>query len=162
MAVEQLRGVVEAINVSPGGVPKRAVPSAMVSERGVEGDRQRDLRHHGGPDRALCLYSAELIDALRVEGHPIVAGAAGENLTVRGVAWDAMVPGARLQVGEVEAEVTSYAHPCSNLVPWFTDAVFTRISQKLHPGWSRVYARVLHGGEIVVGASFTVVPPVKR
>jgi MOSC domain-containing protein YiiM len=156
MTAERVTGVVEAINVSDGGVPKRSVSRAMVTERGVEGDRQRDLRHHGGPDRALCLYSADLIDALRAEGHAITAGAAGENVTVRGIPWDAMVPGVKLRVGEVDAEVTAYAHPCDNLRPYFIDETFTRISQKLHPGWSRVYARVLSGGVIERGAAVTM------
>jgi MOSC domain-containing protein YiiM len=152
MTAERHTGTVEAINVSDGGVPKHAVARAMVSARGVAGDRQRDLRHHGGPDRALCLYSAELIDALRAEGHGILAGDAGENLTLRGIPWEAMVPGVRLRIGEVEAEVTAYAHPCGNLRPFFVGEEFTRISHKIHPGWSRVYARVLAAGEVERGA----------
>jgi MOSC domain-containing protein YiiM len=156
MMAEQHTGTVDAVNISDGGVPKRPVARATVTERGVTGDRQRDLRHHGGPDRALCLYSTDLIDALRAEGHAIAAGDAGENLTVRGIPWEAMVPGVRLRVGDVEAEVTAYAHPCDNLRPYFLDAAFTRISQKLHPGWSRVYARVLTPGVVERGAVVTV------
>ena len=52
---------------------------------GLEGDRQRDLRFHGGPLRAVSLYSLELIEALQAEGHPIAPGAMGENLTMAGV-----------------------------------------------------------------------------
>ncbi|MDE3053212.1 MAG: MOSC domain-containing protein [Gemmatimonadota bacterium] len=148
--------MVESVNVSDGGVPKRAVERARVTPAGVAGDRQRDLRHHGGEGRALCLYAAELLDALRAEGHPIGAGAAGENLTVRGVPWAAMTVGARFRAGTVEGEITGYAHPCDNLRPYFTDAEFTRISQKLHPGWSRVYARVLRGGEVAPGDAIVV------
>lgn len=142
------------MNVSAGGVPKRPVARARATTDGLEGDRQRDLEHHGGAQRALCVYSADLIDALRAEGHAITTGAAGENLTVRGVAWNAMTVGARFRAGEVEAEVTGYASPCHNLQPYFTDGRFGRISQKTHPGWSRVYARVLHEGEIAAGAPF--------
>jgi MOSC domain-containing protein YiiM len=67
-----------------------------------------------------------------------------------------MVPGVKLRVGEVDAEVTAYAHPCANLRPYFIDEAFTRISQKLHPGWSRVYARVLSGGVMERGAAVTM------
>ena len=143
--------MVESVNVSGGGVPKLAVERARVSAAGVAGDRQRDLGHHGGEARALCLYAAELLDALRAEGHPIAAGAAGENLTIRGIPWTAMTVGTRFRAGTVEGEITGFAHPCDNLRPYFTDEAFTRISQKLHPGWSRVYARVLRGGEIARG-----------
>lgn len=42
---------VHQINVSDGGVPKRPVWEAKVNERGLDGDRQRNLKFHGGPDR---------------------------------------------------------------------------------------------------------------
>ncbi len=144
-------GRVASINVSAGGVPKNAVPEAAVTEAGVAGDRQRDLRYHGGPDRAVSLYSLELIEALRREGHPIGAGTAGENLTVAGLDWGAVVPGAEIRVGPVRLQVTGYASPCSNIAGSFVRDNFMRISPKLRPGWSRVYARVLAGGAVRVG-----------
>jgi MOSC domain-containing protein YiiM len=153
-----LRGTVESVNVSDGGVPKRAVHRAHVSPGGMAGDRQRDLEHHGGERRALRLYSADLLEALRAEGHDVGAGSTGENLTIRGVPWEAMGVGVRFRAGEVEGEVTGYAHPCHNLRPFFVDARVSRISQKTHPGWSRVYARVLRGGTIAAGDAFVVAP----
>lgn len=145
------QGTVDGLFVSRGGVPKLAVPSAYVTANGVEGDRQRDRRFHGGPMRAVCLYSGEVMDALRAEGHPIVPGGAGENVLVRGIPWDEVVPGRRLRIGEAEIEITSYTVPCKNVAPQLADGVFTRISQKLHPGWSRVYARVLRDGLVSPG-----------
>lgn len=144
-------GVIESINVSLGGVPKLPVSSARVGPLGVEGDKQRDLRHHGGADRAVCLYSMDRIEALRLEGHVISPGATGENLTIRGLEWDAIVPGVRLRTGGVTMEITGYASPCHNIRPSFADENSNRISQKLHPGWSRVYARVVGEGELRVG-----------
>ena len=66
-----MTGVVLQISVSAGGVPKRAIDRGIVWEEGLEGDRQADLRAHGGPSRAVCLYSFEVIERLRAEGHPI-------------------------------------------------------------------------------------------
>lgn len=152
-------GVVVSVNVSDGGLPKQPVERALVSADGVAGDRQRNLEHHGGAARALCVYSADLIDALRAEGHAIVVGAAGENLTVRGVPWAAMTVGTRFRAGEVEAEVTGYANPCHHLRPYFANEAITRISQKVHPGWSRLYARVLRGGVVAAGSAFTLLVP---
>ena len=43
------------VNVSPGGMPKSAVLVARVTFSGVEGDKQRNRKYHGGPDRAVCL-----------------------------------------------------------------------------------------------------------
>ena len=58
-------GVLVSINASGGGVPKLPRHRAAVTAGGVEGDRQRDLRYHGGPDRAVCLYSFDLMRAFR-------------------------------------------------------------------------------------------------
>lgn len=144
-------GRVASINVSDGGVPKRPVPEAAVSRAGVAGDRQRDLRYHGGPDRAVSLLGAEVIEALAAEGHPIAAGTTGENLTIAGLRWSDVRPGVALQVGAVRLLVTSYAAPCRTIAASFAGRTFGRVSQKTHPGWSRVYARVLEPGLVRVG-----------
>lgn len=144
-------GTVVSLNVSNGGVPKRAVARARVTVGGMEGDRQRDLRHHGGPDRALCLFSADIIAALRTEGHPIEPGMVGENVTISGLDWWLLRPGVQIDIGEVGVELTSYAMPCRNITPAFADGRSVRISQKLHPGESRLYARVLREGVLAVG-----------
>lgn len=145
-----------AVNVSDGGVPKLCIGRAMVSDAGVAGDRQRDRKHHGGPDRAVCVYSLELIEALRNEGHPITPGSAGENLTVSGLQWDGIVPGVQIRAGGATLEVTSYTVPCRFIRESFVDGKFERISQKTNPGWSRVYAMVLTAGEVSVGDSVVV------
>jgi MOSC domain-containing protein YiiM len=142
---------VASLNRSNGGVPKLPVERAHVSENGMEGDKQRDRRFHGGPARALCLYSLELIEQLALEGHPIAIGSVGENVTISGIDWTTMRPGARLSLGPVQVEVTSFTVPCKTIRKAFIDEDFTRISQKLHPGWSRVYVRVLAGGYIQQG-----------
>jgi MOSC domain-containing protein YiiM len=56
-----MTGRLVSINLSNGGVPKRPVPECRVTESGLEGDRQRDLHFHGGPNRAVCLYPLERI-----------------------------------------------------------------------------------------------------
>jgi len=146
------KGRIESVNWSDGGVPKSAFSEGHVLVTGVDGDRQRDLVHHGGPDRAVCLYSLDLIEALQAEGHPIDVGTIGENLTLSGMDWVSLVPGARLRLGEgVELEVTKYAHPCQNIAGSFIDGEITRVSQKVRPGWSRVYARVLSPGRVRAG-----------
>jgi len=152
-------GRIVQISVSPGGVPKTTVPAAAVTSHGVEGDGHRDLEHHGGPDRAVCLFSLEQIQALQAEGHPIVPGALGENVTIEGVDWKDVVPGRRLLLGsEVQLEVTRYTSPCLNIRPAFSHGDYSRVSEKRHPGWSRVYARVLAPGRIAAGDPVRLVP----
>jgi MOSC domain-containing protein YiiM len=146
-------GRVVQINVNPrGGVPKYPVASAELTVNGVSGDKQRDRRFHGGPTRAVSLFAVERIAALRGEGHPIEPGSTGENLTLAGVDWDAVRVGDRLRVGDwVELEITGYAAPCHKIAESFAEGGFTRMSQKLHPGWSRLYARVLAEGTVQIG-----------
>src|SRR5262245_38492689 len=143
-------GSVVSINVSDGGIPKVARRSAWIGVDGVEGDRQRDLRIHGGPDRAVSLYSLDLIHRLQAEGHPIAPGTIGENLTLAGIDWMLMLPGNRIEVGDVLLELTAYTSPCRNIGGSFAGGEFIRVSHKVHRGWSRLYARVLEEGTIAV------------
>src|SRR4051812_13340943 len=126
-------GVVFSINVSQGGVPKLPVPEAMITTLGVDGDKQQNLKIHGGPDRAVSIFSIERILALQDEGHPIGTGTAGENLTLSGIDWDAVIPGAMLEVGDALLEVVSFTSPCLTIRESFIDGKFSRLSQKLHP-----------------------------
>ncbi len=133
-------------------MPKLPVPEARITVGGVIGDHQRNRAVHGGADRAVCLFSLEVIEALQSEGHTISPGASGENLTLAGVEWAGLKPGARVRIGpSVHLEITSYTAPCDQNARWFLNGDFKRISQKRHPGWSRVYAKVLAGGTVRPG-----------
>ena len=153
------RGRLDSINVSRGGVPKRPTAEATIRIDGLEGDRQRDQRFHGGPDRAVTLFSTERIAAMQAEGHPIAPGTTGENLTISGIDWTRAAPGARLDVGEVRLEITRYATPCANIAGSFTGGDIARIAQEANPGWSRVCARVLAPGQVRVGDVVTLLDP---
>jgi MOSC domain-containing protein YiiM len=152
-----ITGRVASITVSDGGVPKRLVTAAQVTRAGVIGDRQRNLKYHGGLDRALCVWSGDLIAALQEEGHPVFPGSTGENVAVVELDWSEAVPGVRLRLGEVLAEVTSFAMPCRTIRSSFVGGRSGRISQRTYPGWSRVYARVIEEGAIAVGDPVAVV-----
>jgi hypothetical protein len=91
---------------------------------------------------------------------PFDVGTAGENITVEGLDWDLVIPGVRLCIGDrVLLEVASFTKPCKTIKGSFTDGKFVRIAQKLYPGWSRVYARVLTEGEIHFGDPVEVLAP---
>ena len=152
--LHEAQAQIVGLQVSPGGVPKLPVDTGVVTSLGIVGDKQRDRRFHGGPDRALCLYSMDRIEELNREGHTIIPGSAGENVTVRGLDWDTVIPGKRYRLGEeVEIEITSYTTPCANIAGSFKGGEFVRILQKQHPGYSRVYARILKEGVLRVGDS---------
>lgn len=149
------------INASDGGVPKLPLRSAEVTPLGLRGDDHNDKVHHGGPDKAISLYSLELIQALQAEGHPIYPGSTGENVTLVGLDWSRMVVGLRLRLGDmVEIEITRYATPCETIRGSFRDGYFNRISWRTNPGWARAYARVLTPGTIRIGDPAHMVEPV--
>jgi len=155
-------GRIVQISVSRGGVPKTAVGQARVTSTGLEGDEHRDTEHHGGPERAVCLYAMEAIRSLGAEGHVIGPGTIGENVTVEGLDWSAVVPECHLLLGEtVLLRVTRYTSPCMNIRRAFKDGDYARVSQKRHPGWSRVYARVLVPGSIRQGDPVRVLDEVE-
>ncbi|MEO8575686.1 MAG: MOSC domain-containing protein [Gemmatimonadales bacterium] len=149
-------GQVFSINCSPGGVPKLPVPEGLITTSGIFGDSHRDTRHHGGPDRAVSIFSAERIRALQDEGHPITTGSTGENITLNGIDWDLVEPGCLLEIGDALLEITSYATPCRTIKDSFIDERFIRMSHKHFPGWSRVYARVLREGMVRTGDAATL------
>ena len=145
-------GRIFQLNTSPGGVPKLAIREAEVTELGLTGDDHKFPDIHGGPERAVCLFSLERIQELQAEGHPIFPGAVGENVTISGIDWNKVTPGQKLSLGdEVLLEITSYTSPCNSIPESFVAGEYQRISQKLHPGYSRVYARVLRPGRIRIG-----------
>ncbi len=143
-------GVVAQLNTSDGGVPKRPVTEVEVDFGGAVGDRQRNRTHHGRPWQALCLWSTEVIEAFAADGHPIAPGAAGENVTIRGLDWTTVRPGGRLRLGTVVAELSAWAVPCRHNAQWFADGDFNRMHHDRGPV-SRIYATVLEPGTIRTG-----------
>lgn len=143
-------GSVTQVNTSKGGVPKVPVSEAYVGWRGIEGDVQKSRQHHGRPFQALCLWSAEVVDRLSNDGHPIAYGSAGENLTIRGIDWNDVRPGVRLRIGEVTCEVWAYAIPCKQNAQWMKDGDFGRLHHEREAEFggavSRVYATVTERG----------------
>jgi MOSC domain-containing protein YiiM len=145
-------GTLAGLFVSSGGVPKLPVESGVVGPTGLHGDKVKHTKIHGGPSRALCLFSADVLDALQAEGHPIQPGWVGENMLIRGIEWGRVEIGTVLKLGpSVHVQVTYYTEPCNQIANAFTNRDFKRIQHLRHPGWSRLYVRVLMEGEVAVG-----------
>ena len=147
-------GTVLGVCIGPGGIPKREVPRAVVGELGLEGDAHR-FRLHGGPDRAVCLLSAEEVASLAADGvHVDGPGAYGENLLVEGLDPKLLRPGDRVSIGpEVILELFDVRAPCrvlQSLDPRFPDLMQGR------SGW---VCRVIQGGMVEPGMSVDRMPP---
>lgn len=153
-------GRVLQVNVSPGGVPKRAVDRAWVGPLGLEGDRHRHDTVHGGPHRAVALLGIEAIGRVQADGHPIAPGSVGENLTTEGIELATLPIGTRLAIGDqLLLEISAPANPCEVIGASFRGGKSGRISIITHPTDRRMYARTLVEGEVRTGDSIRVLPP---
>jgi MOSC domain-containing protein YiiM len=147
------------INVSRGGVPKRAIPEADVTTLGIAGDDQAHPLIHGGPLQALLIVTMEGIDELIAQGFPLFAGALGENITTRGLDRCALRIGQRYRTPNVIFELTKVRAPCEQLHIYgsgIQKAVYdakTRDGDPSSPRWglSGFYASVLQPGAMRPG-----------
>lgn len=155
-SMESVAGAVEQINISRGGLPKRAIPQARATALGLEGDAWAHPQIHGGPKQAVLIICAETVDELAAEGFPVFYGALGENLTTRGLDRRQLRVGLRLLVGEVLLELTKIRTPCSTLDvygPGIREAIYdarVQAGDPASPLWGRsgFYASVVHSGII--------------
>ncbi|MBK5223120.1 MAG: MOSC domain-containing protein [Acidimicrobiia bacterium] len=130
----------------------------MVEWRGIVGDTQATRVHHGRPWQALCLWSAEVIDALAAEGHPVAPGAAGENVTISGIDWTTLRAGTILDIGPVRCQLSAPAQPCRKNRRWFVGGDIGQMDHDRHPGRSRWYASVLRTGTVTTRDRVVVEP----
>jgi MOSC domain-containing protein YiiM/SAM-dependent methyltransferase len=146
-------GVVVAVNVSRGGVPKLPVAGTRIRTLGLDGDSHTDTRNHGGHLQAVCLYSVESIERVASEGHTAFPGAYGENLTLAGIDWNGLRTGDRLRLGSDGPllQLTDDATPCAKQAQWFIEGDISRISIRRYPEDARWYASVVEEGTVAPG-----------
>lgn len=145
-AANAIEGRLLAVCLGPGGIPKQPLPEAVATPQGLVGDKQR-FHKHGGPNRALCLFSIEDYASLRRDGVACgSAGTFGENVLTEGLDFRALLPGDRLALGdEVEIELFDVREPCGTLKS--VDARFPNLML----GRSGFVCRVLRGGVLRPG-----------
>jgi MOSC domain-containing protein YiiM len=120
----------------------------------LDGDRQGDLKNHGGAYKAVYTYPYEHYArwAQELGRDDFAFGQFGENFTVEGLTEDTVHIGDVFRVGGVLVEVTQPRVPCFKLGYKMGMPEFVKLF--LHSGRSGFYLRVLEEGE--VGAGDTV------
>lgn len=138
------------------GIHKRAVAgAALIGYEGVEGDQIGDSRHHGGPDQAVYLYSAEDYAWWEMRlGRELDFGAFGDNLTVSDLGGQPPRVGDIWHLGEVSLQMTAPRIPCATLATAMKDRGFVKAFARANRGGA--YARVLKPGKVGVGASIGI------
>lgn len=123
----------------------------------LAGDWQADLRSHGGLNKAVYAYPLEHYArwATELGRDDLRPGQFGENLTVEGLAEDAVRLGDAFRVGTALLQVTQPRYPCFKLGIRMGDASFPR--HFLASGRTGFYLRVLEEGELSAGDAVELV-----
>ena len=129
-----------------------------VGQLNLEGDRQADLRVHGGPKKSVYVYPSEHYAYWRDElpDAELPLGVFGENLTTEGILETDVRAGDRLRIGTAEFEVTIPRYPCFKLGIRFGRKDILRRFMK--SGRSGFYLSVLKTGELATGDAIIFEP----
>jgi MOSC domain-containing protein YiiM len=160
-----MQGVIVQVNISPGGLPKRAIAEGWITPLGIEGDLHAHPGIHGGPRKAILIVAAEVVEALAVRGYPLFYGAMGENLTTRGIDIRQIRIGDQIRVGGALLEITQPRSPCSALDVYGESLKLEVYDQKVKQhdytserwGMSGFYASVAAPGPVRAGDAVSLV-----
>lgn len=144
----------------PSGFVKRPVSGPVpVGTLGLQGDRQADLRVHGGLEKAVYAYAAarygEWLADFPHHAARLVPGAFGENLTIAGMVEADIRAGDVHAIGTARLQVCQPRQPCFKFALRFEDNRMPRSMVKTgRSGW---YYRVIEEGLIHAGDSVRLV-----
>jgi Uncharacterized protein conserved in bacteria len=143
------KGQVLAVNISEKrGIKKHNINKAFIkSDWGIEVDA-----HAGDWHRQVSLLSLSSVEKMRALGAEIDFGDFAENLTVAGIDVAALPLGTRLQIGEVQMEVTQIGKECHNQACAIKKQVGTCVMPI-----EGIFVRVLSSGWIKVGDIIEVI-----
>jgi len=117
----------------------------------LDGDRQADLKVHGGVRKAVYGYPVEHYEFWRRElpNMELPFGMFGENFTTEGLFEDKLNVGDRFRIGEAEVMVTEPRLPCYKLgIKFGRTDILRRFLQSRRTGF---YFAVVNEGEVQAG-----------
>ncbi|UUZ83493.1 MOSC domain-containing protein [Paenibacillus sp. P26] len=122
----------------------------------LEGDGQGDLVYHGGPDKAVCVYSAEHYPYWeeRLE-RKLDFGAFGENFTLNGLVETEACIGDIFEIGTARVQLSQPRQPCYKLA--MKHGVPKLPAYVEETGFTGYYFRVLQEGEVEAGQTLRLV-----
>ena len=125
----------------------------------LDGDRQADLRVHGGRDKAVYAYPSEFYALWRAErpAFGFRPGTFGENLTTEGLLDEDVSVGDRFRIGTAELVVTQPRLPCFKLGLRFGDPFM--LKRFARAGRTGTYLRIVQEGVLEAGQPIEVSEP---
>ncbi|MDQ0484382.1 MOSC domain-containing protein [Guptibacillus hwajinpoensis] len=142
-------------NIETGIYKQPVSEKVYVSREQVEGDGQADLVHHGGSEKAICVYPIEHYSYWEEKlQRQLKPGAFGENFTVSGLDEKEALIGDIYKIGETRVQVSLPRQPCFKLAKKFeVDNMHLFVMEN---GYSGYYLRVLEEGYVKEGDDVTV------
>lgn len=122
----------------------------FVGRTNLDGDRQGDLVHHGGADKAVMAYAAAHYPLWHADlGRELPHGGFGENFTVEGQDESTVCIGDVYAIGEARVQVSQPRIPCWKIARrWGIRDLSARVQRTRRTGW---YLRVLLEGHVAAG-----------
>jgi MOSC domain-containing protein YiiM len=140
------------------GIFKEPVAGRVhVRPHNLDGDRQADLRVHGGPNKAVYAYPSEHYEFWRAElpAAELLPGAFGENLTTAGLLENEVFIGDQYRIGSSVLKITQPRQPCFKLAAKFgRDDIIKRF---LDSGRSGFYLAVVEDGTVGAGDAIELI-----
>lgn len=129
------------------GICKEPVTEAFLSKDGFVGDGIADTKHHGGPDRAVCVYPFEHYAQWASEfGKTLPPAAFGENITVTGMLEQDVAIGDIYKLGDAVIQVTQGRIPCNTIDRRV--GIPTMMKRMVETGFTGYLCRVLEEGTV--------------
>lgn len=131
--------------------------SVWLGTTNLAGDGQADLKHHGGPEKAVFAYPIEHYAYWQQELGPyqISPGGMGENFLLENLTEEMLAIGDTFQIGEAIVQVSQPRQPCWKPARRFKVKNLALLLQNTgRTGW---YFRVLKEGNVEEGQTFTLV-----
>jgi MOSC domain-containing protein YiiM len=133
------------------GMCKKPVGGTLLlTKQGFEGDGVGDRKHHGGFDKAVCVYSFDHYAYWeKTLGIKMPEAAFGENFAVTGMEEEGICIGDTFRAGSAVVQVSQPRQPCSTLAARYGRADFVKLV--VDSGCTGFYFRVLEEGRVKAG-----------
>ncbi|MHA6261086.1 MOSC domain-containing protein [Sporosarcina sp. CAU 1771] len=137
---------------------KDTVEEAFLTKQGFQGDGVADIRFHGGPDRAVCVYSQEHYSLWNKEFETTLPHSAfGENLTVTNMNEHQVHIGDTFRLGDALIQITQGRIPCSTITK--RTQIPLLLARIIETGYTGYLCRVLEEGTVRRDSKITLINP---
>ncbi len=155
--------IVESLNV---GLPKKEIfdgkeiitgickgpvsVSLHLGKLGFDGDGVADTKNHGGPDKAVCVYSLDHYPYWgELLGIKLPPAAFGENLSVSNLKEEEVCIGDIFLLGAAAVQISQPRQPCRTLAARYGRNDLVKLV--VNSGFTGFYFRVLQEGIVEMG-----------